>query len=130
MKHATGDYIIIMDADMSHHVRTNHAHSVNFPSYPQPRHIGEFIDLQKKRNYDIITGTRYSKGGGVHGWDLMRKLIRLDHMIISSVLFTVINSRGANYLAQVMLNPRVSDLTGSFRYVVHYEQDYTFMLSN
>ncbi|XP_065914318.1 dolichol-phosphate mannosyltransferase subunit 1-like isoform X2 [Dysidea avara] len=83
MKHATGDYIIIMDADMSHH----------------PRHIGGFIDLQKKHNYDIVTGTRYSKGGGVHGWDLMRKLI----------------SRGANYLAQVLLNPGVSDLTGSFR---------------
>lgn len=83
IKHATGDFIIIMDADMSHH----------------PRHIGEFITLQQQHNYDIVTGTRYCQGGGVYGWDLMRKLI----------------SRGANYLAQVLLNPGVSDLTGSFR---------------
>ena len=37
--------------------------------------------------------------GGVHGWDLKRKLV----------------SRGANFLADTMLNPGVSDLTGSFR---------------
>lgn len=41
-------------------------------------------------------------GGGVSGWDLKRKLI----------------SRGANYLAQVLLRPGASDLTGSFRYSV------------
>jgi dolichol-phosphate mannosyltransferase len=38
--------------------------------------------------------------GGVHGWDLRRKLV----------------SRGANFLADTVLNPGVSDLTGSFRY--------------
>lgn len=48
---------------------------------------------------DIVTGTRYVKGGGVHGWNLMRKL----------------TSRGANVLAQTLLWPGVSDLTGSFR---------------
>jgi len=37
--------------------------------------------------------------GGVHGWDLKRKLV----------------SRGANFLADTVLNPGVSDLTGSFR---------------
>ena len=46
-----------------------------------------------------MTGTRYSPGGGVHGWDLRRKLF----------------SRVANYLADILLNPNVSDLTGSFR---------------
>ncbi|CAK5039310.1 unnamed protein product [Meloidogyne enterolobii] len=49
--------------------------------------------------YDIVTGTRYSLGGGVSGWDFKRKLI----------------SRGANFLAQFLLEPGVSDLTGSFR---------------
>ena len=38
-------------------------------------------------------------GGGVFGWDFMRKLI----------------SRTANYVAQVLLRPGASDLTGSFR---------------
>lgn len=53
---------------------------------------------------DIVTGTRYVKGGGVHGWTLMRKL----------------TSRGANVLAHTLLWPGVSDLTGSFRYINSY----------
>ncbi|KAJ1343625.1 hypothetical protein BSLG_001894 [Batrachochytrium salamandrivorans] len=57
---STGDFVFIMDADMSHHICT---------------------------------------GGGVYGWDLKRKL----------------TSRVANYLADIMLNPGVTDLTGSFR---------------
>ena len=65
--------------------------------------------LQQAHNLDIVTGTRYRKTssppmpgtapGGVHGWDLKRKFV----------------SRGANFLADTMLNPGVSDLTGSFR---------------
>lgn len=57
------------------------------------------IAKQQDTNCDIVTGTRYSLGGGVYGWDLKRKVI----------------SRGANYVAQVLLRPNVSDLTGSFR---------------
>ncbi|VDN98388.1 unnamed protein product [Rodentolepis nana] len=57
------------------------------------------MKLQKCMDYDIVTGTRYACGGGVSGWDLKRKII----------------SRGANFLAQLMLRPRASDLTGSFR---------------
>jgi len=83
MKHATGNFIIIMDADLSHH----------------PKFIPEFIAAQKARDLDIVTGTRYEGGGGVFGWDFYRKLV----------------SRGANYLTQVLLQPGVSDLTGSFR---------------
>ena len=72
---------------------------------------------QKLHNLDIVTGTRYSSvpypasprsgprvglgPGGVYGWDLKRKLV----------------SRGANYLADTVLRPGVSDLTGSFRWV-------------
>eukprot|EP00735_Rhodelphis_limneticus_P003989 TRINITY_DN15530_c0_g1::TRINITY_DN15530_c0_g1_i1::g.28538::m.28538 TRINITY_DN15530_c0_g1::TRINITY_DN15530_c0_g1_i1::g.28538 ORF type:complete len:259 (-),score=76.86,sp/Q9WU83/DPM1_CRIGR/68.07/3e-121,Glycos_transf_2/PF00535.21/8.2e-37,Glyco_tranf_2_3/PF13641.1/2.3e-13,Glyco_tranf_2_2/PF10111.4/4.4e-07,Glyco_transf_21/PF13506.1/3e-06,Glyco_tranf_2_4/PF13704.1/0.0068,Glyco_tranf_2_5/PF13712.1/0.089 TRINITY_DN15530_c0_g1_i1:86-796(-) len=83
IKHATGDYVIILDADMSHH----------------PKFIPEFIAKQKEGNYDVVTGSRYIPGGGVFGWDLRRKL----------------TSRVANYLAHTLLNPGVSDLTGSFR---------------
>lgn len=67
--------------------------------------------LQKAHNLDIVTGTRYrstskpyttdAQPGAVHGWDFKRKLV----------------SRGANFLAATVLNPGVSDLTGSFRYV-------------
>jgi len=46
-----------------------------------------------------VTGTRYSRGGGVYGWTLMRKL----------------TSRVANFLAKTALGSNCSDLTGSFR---------------
>ncbi|GMM27529.1 dolichyl-phosphate beta-D-mannosyltransferase [Martiniozyma asiatica (nom. inval.)] len=82
LKYVTGDFVIIMDADFSHH----------------PESIPAFIKKQQQ-GFDIVTGTRYAGDGGVYGWDLKRKLI----------------SRGANFLASVVLRPNVSDLTGSFR---------------
>lgn len=68
------------------------------------------IKQQRLHGLDIVTGTRYASSptpvsdiaytpGGVYGWDLKRKLV----------------SRGANYLADTVLSPGVSDLTGSFR---------------
>uniref|UniRef100_A0A0C9QMX5 Dolichol-phosphate mannosyltransferase subunit 1 n=1 Tax=Wollemia nobilis TaxID=56998 RepID=A0A0C9QMX5_9CONI len=83
LKYASGDFVVIMDADLSHH----------------PKYLPSFIRKQIETGADIVTGTRYVKGGGVHGWNLMRKL----------------TSRGANVLAQTLLWPGVSDLTGSFR---------------
>ncbi|KAI9013131.1 nucleotide-diphospho-sugar transferase [Gaertneriomyces semiglobifer] len=83
IEHSTGDYVVIMDADMSHH----------------PKYIPDFIRLQKLHNYDIVTGTRYAHNGSVYGWDLRRKL----------------TSRVANHIADMLLDPGVSDLTGSFR---------------
>uniref|UniRef100_A0A1A9V7A8 Dolichol-phosphate mannosyltransferase subunit 1 n=1 Tax=Glossina austeni TaxID=7395 RepID=A0A1A9V7A8_GLOAU len=83
LKYATGNFVILMDADLSHH----------------PKFIPDFIQLQKERDLDIVSGTRYKDGGGVCGWDFKRKLI----------------SRGANFLSQLLLRPNASDLTGSFR---------------
>ena len=102
LQFATGNFIIIMDADFSHH----------------PKFIADMIQVQASSasvvgGYDIVTGTRYASGGpdldawaitrsnhaGVYGWDLKRKIV----------------SRGANLLADTVLRPGVSDLTGSFR---------------
>ncbi|PLB36188.1 dolichyl-phosphate beta-D-mannosyltransferase [Aspergillus candidus] len=87
LKYATGNYVIIMDADFSHH----------------PKFIPIMIDIQRQTDADIVSGTRYaSRGdvkGGVYGWDLFRKL----------------TSRGANLISDVVLMPGVSDVTGSFR---------------
>ncbi|KAI7786889.1 dolichol-phosphate mannosyltransferase [Diaporthe eres] len=58
LQFAKGNFIIIMDADFSHH----------------PKFIPQMIALQKAQDYDIVTGTRYASGGGVYGWDLKRKL--------------------------------------------------------
>uniref|UniRef100_A0A8C8ZHJ7 Dolichol-phosphate mannosyltransferase subunit 1 n=1 Tax=Prolemur simus TaxID=1328070 RepID=A0A8C8ZHJ7_PROSS len=93
MKHATGNYIIIMDADLSHH----------------PKFIPEFIRKQKEGNFDIVSGTRYKGNGGVYGWDLKRKIIRYIHVLY------FLYYRGANFITQILLRPGASDLTGSFR---------------
>ncbi|KAH9064962.1 glycosyltransferase family 2 protein [Lactarius vividus] len=128
----TGDFVIIMDADFSHHVRLSlFAHQVLNPTFstqakiytpvypvcfdPLPSFMCTRLSetplssLQQAHNLDIVTGTRYrttssppmsgTAPGGVHGWDLKRKFV----------------SRGANFLADTVLNPGVSDLTGSFR---------------
>ncbi|CAD5218988.1 unnamed protein product [Bursaphelenchus okinawaensis] len=84
IKFAKGDFIILMDADLSHH----------------PKFIPQMVELQKKDNYDIVTGNRYLSGGGIYGWDAKRKII----------------SCGANFLSQTALQIRTfTDLTGSFR---------------
>lgn len=64
-----------------------------------PKFIPEMIEVMNRTKAHIVTGTRYRRGGGVVGWDLFRKL----------------TSRTANFLADFLLNPGVSDLTGSFR---------------
>lgn len=58
IKFARGSFIILMDADMSHH----------------PKFIAQMIKKQQEKNYDVVTGTRYVQGGGVWGWDLRRKI--------------------------------------------------------
>ncbi|XP_065581698.1 dolichol-phosphate mannosyltransferase subunit 1-like [Artemia franciscana] len=83
MKYSTGDFIVTMDADLSHH----------------PKFIPKFIEKQKEKDFDIVSGSRYKIGGGIKGWGFKRKLM----------------SRGANLLTQILLQPGVSDATGSFR---------------
>ncbi|KAL7467267.1 hypothetical protein ACHAXS_007517 [Conticribra weissflogii] len=87
---SSGGRIILMDADLSHH----------------PKFIPKMIEVMdnssktKHGKVDIVSGTRYKRGGGVAGWDTFRKL----------------TSCGANFLATFLLaTGGASDLTGSFR---------------
>lgn len=84
LKYARGEYVILMDADLSHHpkfipemIKLRDEHEVNTQNMD--------LVIHSVFQYDIVTGTRYAQGGGVSGWDLKRKVI----------------SRGANFLAQV-----------------------------
>ncbi|GIY09450.1 dolichol-phosphate mannosyltransferase subunit 1 [Caerostris extrusa] len=70
IQHATGNFIIIMDADLSHH----------------PKYILDFIKKQKEGNYDLVSGTRYMGDGGVNGWDFKRKLISRGANYLTQVL--------------------------------------------
>ena len=85
LRASSGGRIVLMDADMSHH----------------PKHIAEMIAVMDGgKKVDIVSGTRYRRGGGVAGWDTWWKL----------------TSCGANFLATFLLSTGgASDLTGSFR---------------
>jgi len=70
IKHASGNFVVIMDADLSHH----------------PKFIPEFIKKQKEGDLDLVSGTRYAGGGGVNGWDLKRKVISRGANFVTQVL--------------------------------------------
>eukprot|EP00850_Spirogloea_muscicola_P008190 SM000043S15818 [mRNA] locus=s43:334629:337616:+ [translate_table: standard] len=70
LKHALGELIIIMDADLSHH----------------PKYIPAFLKKQQETGADIVTGTRYKGGGGVYGWDLRRKLTSRGANVLAHTL--------------------------------------------
>lgn len=85
LQYVKGEYVVLMDADLSHH----------------PKYIPQMYEKMEDTKCDLVSGTRYrnAPGAGVYGWDLQRKVV----------------SRGANYLAEILLGLSVTDLTGSFR---------------
>lgn len=135
LKKATGEFIFLMDADLSHHVRGARCSAARVAAACALKQLDS-----ARRAAQVHTGLHPQAEGGrlrrrvrhalrarrlgaapprrpalarsvgrlltpcrsppqVHGWDLRRKL----------------TSRVANYLAAVLLQPRASDLTGSFR---------------
>lgn len=70
LKYATGNFIFILDADMSHH----------------PKFVPAFIECQRRSNCDVVTGTRYVAGGGVYGWTLRRMLVSRVANYIAHIL--------------------------------------------
>ena len=74
-------YILQMDADFSHN----------------PKYIQELFSLAK--TYDVVIGSRYTKGGGIENWGIIRRLI----------------SRFGSVYAKLVLGIPVSDLTGGFK---------------
>ena len=76
IKHASGNFIIIMDADLSHH----------------PKYIPDMIAKQKEGDYDIVCGSRYRAGGGVAGWPLKRKLISRGANVLTNVFLDTVDS--------------------------------------
>ena len=74
-------FIIEMDADLSH----------------DPKYLPSFIENIKE--YDLVIGSRYVKGGGVVNWSLFRKFI----------------SFGGSTYARTILGISIKDVTGGFK---------------
>ena len=111
LKYAKGDFIFIMDSDLSHH----------------PKFIPRFIEQQRQTGCDVVTGSRYIQGGGVYGWNLKRKAISVTANHLAATLlqtgvrffffyFSVSSSKQlTNLRMALLLLFQVTDLTGSFR---------------
>lgn len=78
------DYALVleMDCDFSH----------------DPQRIADLVTTAR-RDADLVIGSRYTRGGGVRDWSLVRRAI----------------SRGGCLYARAILNLPVSDLTGGFK---------------
>lgn len=107
LQSASGDFVIIMDADFSHH----------------PEAIPEFIAKQKEGDYDIVTGTRYLGNGGVYGWDLKRKLVSRGANFLAATLLRpkVTDVTGSFRLYKKPVLQKVIDETKSKGYVFQME---------
>jgi len=75
------DYLFEMDADFSH----------------DPKYIPVMLEAAKQ--YDLVLGSRYIKGGGVRNWNFTRRLI----------------SKFGNIYARAILLSPVKDMTGGFK---------------
>ncbi|EIJ87274.1 dolichol-phosphate mannosyltransferase [Nematocida parisii] len=58
LEHTTGDYIVILDSDLSH----------------DPREIPNLIKKMKNTKAGIVIGSRYTGEGGMSNWPFSRKL--------------------------------------------------------
>ncbi|KAK2195253.1 bifunctional Nucleotide-diphospho-sugar transferases/Glycosyltransferase 2-like/DPM1-like [Babesia duncani] len=70
LKFTKYDFIVIMDADLSHH----------------PKYILDMIRIQREGGYDIVSGTRYRNGGGASGWSWKRVIISRTANFIAQFL--------------------------------------------
>jgi dolichol-phosphate mannosyltransferase len=66
-----GEYIIMMDADLSH----------------QPEDLKKLIDAAESSN--IVIGSRYVDGGEIKGWTLRRKIVSKGAVLLSRWLLTL-----------------------------------------
>ncbi|RYO76026.1 hypothetical protein DL766_007701 [Monosporascus sp. MC13-8B] len=107
LQFVTGNFVIIMDADFSHH----------------PKFIPQMIARQKERDYDIVTGTRYAGDGGVYGWDLKRKFVSRGANLFADTLLRpgVSDLTGSFRLYKKSVLQRVIESTESKGYTFQME---------
>lgn len=82
------EHVITMDADYSHN----------------PQAIPQLLAAAEE-GYDLVIGSRYSRGSRIVGWHILRRVI----------------SRVANFVASTMVGMRIRDCTSGFRcYSIEY----------
>ncbi|MFH1798313.1 MAG: polyprenol monophosphomannose synthase [Candidatus Omnitrophota bacterium] len=74
-------YVLQMDADFSHN----------------PEHVPKLFETA--REYDLVIGSRYTPGGKIENWNILRKLV----------------SRFGSFYSKIILGLPINDLTGGFK---------------
>jgi dolichol-phosphate mannosyltransferase len=67
---ARGGWVILMDADLSHH----------------PKYVPALVAAQRATGADVVGGSRYLPAGGVAGWSLGRKLTSRGANVLARTL--------------------------------------------
>ncbi len=70
LKKASGEYIVVMDADLQH----------------PPEVLPKLVEKALSENADIVVASRYMPGGGVEGWSFIRKLISKTATLIAKIV--------------------------------------------
>lgn len=70
MAQARGKYVAVMDADLQH----------------PPELLPAMLKEAERREVDIVVASRYVKGGGVRGWNPVRRLISWGATVIARLL--------------------------------------------
>ena len=73
---ARGDYVVVMDADFQH----------------PPSLVPRLLSAALKSGASVVVASRYTRGGGVSGWGLLRRIISLGALLLAWIL--VPESRG------------------------------------
>lgn len=67
---ARGDYVVVMDADFQH----------------PPSVVPKLLSVISMGNADLVVASRYSKGGGVKGWSITRRVVSLGALLLAWLL--------------------------------------------
>ena len=75
---ATGEWLVVMDADLSH----------------PPEKISELLEPLREGRADMVIGSRYVKGGSTPGWPLWRRIMSRAAAAVAYPLTGVHDSMG------------------------------------
>ena len=70
LQEARGEYVVVMDADFQH----------------PPSLVPRLVETAVRFNADVVVASRYSRGGGITGWSLARRVVSLGALLLAWIL--------------------------------------------
>jgi len=70
IKNAKGKYVAVIDADLQH----------------PPEALPLMLNEAENKGYEIVIGSRYTRGGKIENWSIYRKIISIVAILITKIL--------------------------------------------